>query len=72
MTGWRWVSMVAFAGFAWIAVGFVPAARAEEASKDTSGTKSSDSGKQTAAKLKKHRKPTREGERDDKGQIARD
>ncbi len=72
MRGWRWVATIGFAWFASTAVGFVPAARAEGSSKDTSGAKSSENGKNAAAKPKKQRKPAREGDRDDKGEIYRE
>ena len=62
------VALACFVSFTGIAVGFVPAARAEGASKDSSGAKSSDSGKK-AAKSKKRRKPVREGDTDENGVI---
>ena len=72
MTGRRWFSTVALACcavFTAIAIGFVPAARAEGAFKDSSSAKSSDSGKKAAAKPKKRRKPVREGETDENGVV---
>lgn len=69
MIGRRLVFTVAFASFAWIAVGFVPAARAEGTSKDSSTAKSSDSGKKSAPKPKKRRKPSREGDTDENGVV---
>jgi hypothetical protein len=70
MLGRRWVSRIALAGFAWLAVGFVSVARAEEASKDSSSAKSPDGGKKKAAgKAKKRPKPLHEGDTDDRGVI---
>lgn len=68
----RWFSTVVLAcivALTGIAVGFVPAARAEGASKDSSSAKSPDSGKKAAAKPKKRRKPVREGDTDENGVV---
>ena len=64
----RWVSIVALAVFAGIAVGFVSAARADGESKSTSGANSSEKGKKTA-KPKKRRKPVHEGDTNENGVI---
>jgi hypothetical protein len=65
----RWVAMIVFACFASVAGGFAPTARAEGSPKDSSSAKSSDTGKKTAAKARKRRKPVREGDTDENGVV---